>query len=210
MANFATHAVAGAVLGSCIAAGGWISGALTLPGSLLVGAATWIASLAPDLDARSSLPARWLWDGLALGLSLWWLVSFRCGTPGPERWFIAALMGLFIRGPLSRWVMKATRHRGLWHSVQAALFLASAAGLALQALSSTSSRTQLWVVAATTGGYLLHLLLDEAFSVDLNNARLRRSFGSALKLWDKRVPKLSWLLTCLALLSSGAFFLGLS
>lgn len=210
MANFATHAVAGAVLASCVSVGGWISGALTLPGSLLVGAATWIASLAPDLDARSSVPARWLWDGLALSLSLWWLVSFGRSTPGPERWFAAALMGLFIRGPLSRWVMKATRHRGLWHSVQAALILASVAGLALRTLTTISSRTQLWVAAATTGGYLLHLILDEAFSVDLNNARLRRSFGSALKLWDKRAPKQSWLLTCLALLGSGVFLLGLS
>ena len=34
-------------------------------------------------------------------------------------------------------------------------------------------------------GYLMHLVLDEAYSVDFNNKRIKRSFGTALSLYKK-------------------------
>ena len=36
-----------------------------------------------------------------------------------------------------------------------------------------------------TMGYLMHLVLDEAYSVDFNNKRIKRSFGTALSLFKK-------------------------
>lgn len=37
-------------------------------------------------------------------------------------------------------------------------------------------------------GYLVHLLLDEIYSVDITGRRLKASFGTALKFFDKRYP----------------------
>ena len=53
--------------------------------------------------------------------------------------------------------------------------------------------------AAVLLGFIIHLGLDELFSVDLEGARLKRSFGTALKLGDSRRP-LSNLLMLIALL----------
>lgn len=35
------------------------------------------------------------------------------------------------------------------------------------------------------GGFLIHLLLDEIYSIDLAGTRLKKSFGTAIKLYDK-------------------------
>ncbi len=36
-------------------------------------------------------------------------------------------------------------------------------------------------------GFLIHLILDEIYAVDFSGARLKRSFGSALKLFDLQI-----------------------
>jgi hypothetical protein len=39
------------------------------------------------------------------------------------------------------------------------------------------------------GGYLVHLGLDELYSVDVHNRRLKKSWGTALKLYDYHHPR---------------------
>lgn len=207
MANFATHAVAGAVLGACGGLVSWMNGGLSLPWALTLCGVTCVSSLAPDLDARSSVPARWLWDGIAVGFAAWLLLSVPGDEVGPLRWFVAALCGLLIRGPISRWTMKRTRHRGLFHSLQAALLCGVGVGLILERWTTAPCVARLWIAGAAASGFILHLLLDEAFSVDLNNARVRRSFGSALKVWDARARGLSAGLTGLSLVGLLVFTL---
>jgi hypothetical protein len=41
---------------------------------------------------------------------------------------------------------------------------------------------------ALVAGTIIHLLLDEMYSVDLVGSRLKRSFGTAFKLFDYREP----------------------
>ena len=49
------------------------------------------------------------------------------------------------------------------------------------------SPTPAWLVGVfLTGGFLVHLTLDELYSVDLLGARMKRSFGTALKLGSMR------------------------
>jgi hypothetical protein len=37
-------------------------------------------------------------------------------------------------------------------------------------------------------GYLVHLTLDEMYSVDVMDTRIKASFGTAMKLWDGKHP----------------------
>jgi hypothetical protein len=81
------------------------------------------------------------------------------------------------------WLLETfTVHRGLFHSLPAAILAgllgvtACFHGLALTALEA-------WLGGAfVCFGYLVHLLLDEAYSVNLFGARQRRSLGTAFKL----------------------------
>lgn len=191
MANFATHAVGGAVLGGCLGVAAWVLGDINFGWSLGLAGVTWAASLAPDLDARSSIPARWLWDGVSVGFAAWWVFCVPLAQVSVLRVFCAALCGLLIRGPISHWMMRFARHRGIFHSVQVGVILGCLVGILGDRVMGASERVQLCIGMGTLLGFLLHLVLDEAFSVDLNNVRIRRSFGTALKVWDRRVPGLS-------------------
>ena len=51
-------------------------------------------------------------------------------------------------------------------------------------------------------GYVMHLVLDEIYSVDLTGARVKRSFGTALKLISTHVKAT----TCLVLATLLVFF----
>ena len=51
-------------------------------------------------------------------------------------------------------------------------------------------------------GYVIHLALDEIYSVDLTGARVKRSFGTALKLISTHVKAT----TCLVLATVVVFF----
>ena len=47
--------------------------------------------------------------------------------------------------------------------------------------------TPAWLAGVfLTGGFLIHLALDELYSVDLLGARMKKSFGTALKLGSRR------------------------
>lgn len=48
-----------------------------------------------------------------------------------------------------------------------------------------ANELQSWLLGLfMSGGYVIHLTLDEIYSVDFTGVRIRRSFGSALKLLD--------------------------
>jgi hypothetical protein len=43
-------------------------------------------------------------------------------------------------------------------------------------------------------GYMVHLVLDEVYSIDLGGVKVRRSFGTALKIFSRRSWGMSILL----------------
>jgi hypothetical protein len=77
---------------------------------------------------------------------------------------------------------KFTVHRGIFHSLLAALFfwfLTTAVTYHVFGLSPFNA----WLTGCFVGlGYVLHLLLDELYSVDLMGASVKRSFGTAVKV----------------------------
>lgn len=79
-----------------------------------------------------------------------------------------------------------TVHRGIFHSLLAACFfgvLMAVFARHILAFSATLS----WLCGFfLLLGFVLHLLLDEIYSVDFMNQRVKRSFGTALKLTDYR------------------------
>lgn len=81
-----------------------------------------------------------------------------------------------------------TVHRGSCHSL---LFLALCGLLTTQVIANIDGfdSAQANIIAWLSGGFLflgglIHLILDEMCSVDLRNIRIKRSFGTALKLAD--------------------------
>ena len=95
---------------------------------------------------------------------------------------------LAVRVLLCESFARLTVHRGIWHSLLAAVFAALAAVNLLHWLLGQAAEAA-WVGGLMVGiGYLAHLALDEAFGVDLLGVRVRRSFGTALKPWSYKDP----------------------
>lgn len=186
MARFRTHLVVAAAVSGAAAA--WLADRGDLDGATGLGCAALgtVGGLLPDLDAVRSRPSRMVWTAVSAGMALAiGLTAWTAGEPGLSI-PLAGLTFSMVRvvGP---WLFaRLTTHRGIWHSVPAAL--AWGLGWIWMGVRWWPA-TPPWTAGAfLTGGYLVHLLLDEASSVDLRGIRTKRSFGTALKLWAPDNP----------------------
>lgn len=184
MADFSTHVFSAAALGSFAAT--LCTKLLDLPmadGVTLTLAAT-VGGILPDIDLKVSWPSRLLFTLLGGVAALSWLFSNITQLTAFELWFAAIGLFLIVRYPLHWLFHSVTVHRGALHSIAAtvtASLLMAAAAERLLGVSPLMS----WMLAIFLGaGYLLHLGLDELFSVDFTGMSTKRSFGSALKLID--------------------------
>jgi len=81
---------------------------------------------------------------------------------------------------------KYTVHRGLVHSLPSAAIAGLGSGV-LAARFLGSSATQAWFYSLFVFvGFMVHLALDEMYSVNLLGASFKRSFGTAITLGDKK------------------------
>lgn len=96
-------------------------------------------------------------------------------------------MFLFVRYGIGSYLKKITSHRGMYHSIPAAIFV----GQVFFFLMTGSVVERAFKAFSITAGYLSHLILDEICSIDSTGRELRfkKSFGTALKFYDpKRLP----------------------
>lgn len=147
------------------------------------------AGVLPDIDLEKSRASRALFTALGLLASLGWLFANVERYAAVELWVVALLILLCVRGPVMMVFHSMTVHRGALHSLAAALMSGVLATVAAgHALGRTPEVA--WMVGAFTAfGYTVHLVMDELWSVDFSGARIKRSFGSALKPVDlRRLP----------------------
>ncbi|MDC0716457.1 metal-dependent hydrolase [Nannocystis bainbridge] len=186
MANFRVH-VLGAAIPSALAAGLAIAGGLVTPqvGGVCFGLGV-LGGMLPDIDADNSVPTRIIFGALAVVAAVVVASALHVDT-APGLVALAAVAAFVaIRVGLRGFTAWLCVHRGLVHSLPfAALVGAIVVCVAAQAFHL--GPTQAWLAGLfLTGGFLVHLALDELFSVDLLGARMKRSFGTALKLGSRR------------------------
>ena len=184
MADFKTHwqvGLAASVGGSLISNWAGLASPKLIPILVAVG---WVGSIAPDLDSDTGRPLKLIFSGLAVLLPpvLLWRVPWL--HESAERavmfWGLAALL---IQGPL-KWIFKTfTKHRGVVHSVPAALIFGCVC-FVLAYHEAADRRFQVATGFMGALGYLTHLVLDEFWSVDFNGTSIKtkKSFGTALSL----------------------------
>ncbi|MFM8330239.1 MAG: metal-dependent hydrolase [Candidatus Methylumidiphilus sp.] len=202
MANFKTHlAVAAGASGvaalACMKAG--VVGFAETP--ILLGLGTF-GGLLPDIDSDHSVPIRISFNLLALTLAFLVMFAFasRYSVVELAALWLGVLFG--VRYLVLECFVRFTSHRGAIHSVLAAVFFA---------LSTVSLSRHLfaqpypisWLYGTFVGGgFIVHLVLDEVFSVDLLNRRIKSSFGSALKLVSLKF----WRATLLLLMATAGVY----
>jgi len=205
MANFQTHITVAAV-GSTAATAVCVQAVMAdhTQALLLIALGT-LAGILPDIDSDHSVPTRLIFNVLSFAVAIATLFTLLGQLPMIPLLGVALLSALFVRYIAYSLFAGITEHRGLFHSLPAALLF----GLATISIGIHILGWKLhfaWLSAAfVSGGYLLHLLLDELYSVNFMGSTLKKSFGSALTLFTRS----SWLsyLLLYALVGTGFYLL---
>lgn len=184
MADFNTHIFGAAAIVSLGATCCTKLLSLGMSDGLMLTLTGMVGGVLPDIDLKQSQPSRVLFSLLGIIAALAWLFANIPDYTGLELWLSSIVVYLLVRFPLW-WVFHSvTTHRGILHSLIAAIM----AGVLMTAVAwqqLEANELQSWLLGGfMTLGYLIHLVLDEIYSVDFTGVRIRRSFGSALKPLD--------------------------
>lgn len=182
MAGFKTHITVSTTLG----VGYGLAGAyLGLPweSAVIAGGLCGIGGMLPDIDSDSGVPFREVMSFAAAIIPMF-LVS-RFAELGLNHEQMVLAMGgsyVFVRFGVAGMLSKYTVHRGMFHSIPAALIFA---GLVFLVSGSANLQLRYFKAAGTFLGVMSHLCLDELYSIEWAHGRWRfkKSFGTALKLW---------------------------
>ncbi len=188
MANFNTHFAVSAVGSGMLATLCLQVGFVNSQDALLLACAGVVGGILPDIDLHYSYPSRILFSLLGIFLAFLWIFSAKNQTSILQLWGAGLGIYLFVRFPLWTLFQRFSVHRGAIHSINAALlFSFGSAALSYHLFAKTDFTA--WLLALFIFlGFILHLLLDEIYSVDFMGHRLKRSFGTALKLIDFKEP----------------------
>lgn len=183
MANFSTHIQVAAVASGAAATGLLSLHQLTLNQAIICWCAGTLGGILPDIDSDNSHSLSILFGVLSFAASIIAVVL----TVGqwPITWVWGLCLGLIFA---AHWVVRPlfelfTVHRGVFHSLIAIVLFAVVTSAAAFQLGM-SAKVSWWLGLFIGGGAFVHLLLDEIFAVDFMNIEVKRSFGTALKVFD--------------------------
>lgn len=204
MAGFKTHITVSSLFGIGYGSAAYLMYDVPLPTCLLAGGLCGVSGMLPDIDSDSGTPVRESMAFAAAVVPMMLLNRFQQMGMSHESIILAAAgIYLLIRFGISKMLKKYTVHRGMFHSIPAALVFGELAFL----LASGDDMIRLYKAGGVVVGYLCHLLLDEIYSIEWYHGRLRlkKSFGTAMKLYGrKRWSNLS-VYAKLAILSAAIF-----
>lgn len=174
----ATSTAIGAVYGTV----GFVAYDMPLTTSVLAAGLCGVAGMIPDLDGDTGVPVREVVGAVAAVIPVLMLHCLETWGLGRESIVLAAAgIYLFVRFGVGGLFRKFTRHRGMWHSIPAALNVAL---ITFLITSYQEMDARIFKSVAVFLGFLSHLVLDEIYSFDWKRFRLKESHGTALKLFS--------------------------
>ena len=196
MANFNTHlsvaASASGAAAACLYCNNLIE-LLDLPWFIFLGT---IGGLLPDIDSDNSRPLKLLFTASATLASVLSILAYKDQYSLQHLSIIAAVAFLSVRYPILSLFKYFTVHRGVFHSLLSATFFTLFTIYTSHTLFHNSIHFS-WISGGFIGfGFVIHLILDECYSVDLGNVQLKRSFGTAFKLFSLRYLHASFAMFC--------------
>jgi membrane-bound metal-dependent hydrolase YbcI (DUF457 family) len=179
--GFRVHITGSSIVGVGYGAAAWYVGGLP-PMTCVLGAGLCsIAGMMPDLDSGPGVPLR---ESVAFAAAVVPLMLVNrlqaTGLPTEALILLGAAAYLAIRFGVTKLIKKFAIHRGMFHSLPAALI---AAQITYLAFGAENPLCRYFMASAVVIGFLTHLVLDEIWSVRLGmfGPKFKKSFGTALK-----------------------------
>ncbi len=186
MANFTTHIAIGTVVSGALATLTLAADVVAPQNLVAVTLAGALGSVLPDIDLKDSRPSRAMFAGLAIFASFAVLFNAATEFSIAELWLLWLGTLLLVRYGLHTVFHRMAVHRGIWHSILAAVFCSVVTAIVFRYLLGKPDGVSWLAAAFMFVGYITHLTLDEIYSVDVMDTRIKSSFGTALKLFDRR------------------------
>ena len=188
MANFTTHIAVGTVVSGTLATLTLAANVISHESLVAVTLAGVLGSVLPDIDLKDSRPSQALFSGLAVFFSFCVLFTIARRYSIAEMWIVWLGTLFLVRYGVQALFYRFSYHRGIWHSIVAGLFFAFLTAIVFTRFLGQGEGAAWLAGGFMFIGYLTHLVLDELYSVDVADRRLKASFGSALKLVDAKRP----------------------
>jgi LexA-binding, inner membrane-associated putative hydrolase len=186
MANFTTHIAVGTVASGLMSTLVMAANIVTPEQILTLAAAGTLGSVLPDVDLKDSRPSQAMFSLLAVFIAFAVLFNIGWRYSIAEMWILWAATYIGTRY-IGGWIFhRLSYHRGIYHSILAGAFFAFLTAAIYRHLLG-ANETLAWLGGIFMFvGYLVHLTLDEMYSVDVMDVRVKASFGTALKLYDTK------------------------
>ena len=198
MANFNTHISIAAVSSGLLATAALKMDQIFEPEAVLLTFFGTLGGILPDIDLKYSHPSRIVFTFLGIIAAFASVFALQDQLSIVELWLSAAVTFLLVRYPLWMLFHNYTTHRGAFHSLVAALMFAlMVTAAAYHGFNQTALLAWLYGIFMLFG-FIIHLLLDELYSVDFMDNKIKSSFGTALKIVDTGQWFSSALITVLA------------
>lgn len=184
MAGFKTHLVWGMAGGGVLAAAGYAKGHVDPKEAGAMVILTTLGGLLPDIDSDTGKPLEFLFQLLSviIPLSLYSHLKRYLGADLPTMLIVFTLGYLAVQYFLCPLIKKLTAHRGIMHSIPFALLCGQAAYLMF---SEMPQRTAFYFALSIFTGTMIHLLLDEFYSISFKGfiPQFNRASGTALAFY---------------------------
>jgi hypothetical protein len=201
MASFHQHVAASMALGVGYGAAACFGMQIDWATCVIAGGLTGLAGMLPDLDAPTGQPVREVFGlaatlapvllikQLSAGVSLVHdrLVGGDVELTPPQVVIVMAACYFAVRF-VAAWLLdKLTVHRGMWHSIPAALITAAVAFLVLD---GPNPMTRLFLAGGPFLGFMSHLVMDEIWSLRVSggDVQVKKSAGTAMKFFSNSIP----------------------
>ncbi|HJO93079.1 MAG TPA: metal-dependent hydrolase [Victivallales bacterium] len=180
MANYKQHLTGGIIYGILCMLMAIFSLGFTIVNGFTIFVLGTLGSILPDIDSDTSIPVQLLFETIGILIPIIVLKNYFSKELNIENMIFLIVIGyILVRYGISLIFYRLTVHRGIIHSIPAAVI---AGGIVFFLFYDSQFYIRLIYALSCTGGFIVHLLMDEIWSVDLANIRIKNSFGTALSL----------------------------
>jgi membrane-bound metal-dependent hydrolase YbcI (DUF457 family) len=184
MAGFKTHLTVSSLAGVGYGAAAHFMYGVPASTCILAGGLCGVSGMLPDVDSGPGRPLR---ESMAFAAAVVPMMMIdrleQLGLSQEMMILVGALIYVAVRFGVAELLRRYTIHRGMFHSLPAALI---AGELAFLLTSGDDLRLRVYKAGGVVLGYVSHLVLDELYSFEFHRGRmqLKRSFGTALKVFS--------------------------
>lgn len=195
MANFNTHLSIALAVSASLATAGMMMGVYGFGEMVVLSLVGMVGGLLPDIDLGKSRISQMAFHTISLlGTSLMLVLYYQYQALNVMDALVIWGFGfLVLRFGVFGLYSRLTRHRGMVHSVPYMALLSLVLVCTVFHLLHLSELLSWLFGLFLFIGSLVHLLLDELFSVNIYGLKVKKSFGSALKFFEVKRP-LSYIL----------------